>query len=58
LADGTEVHYQMSKLYNPECSAGHRWNDPAFGSDWPLAVSVISERDSSYADFLPAVPSR
>jgi dTDP-4-dehydrorhamnose 3,5-epimerase len=58
LADGTEVHYQMSKLYYPECSAGHRWNDPAFGIDWPLAVSVISERDSSYADFLPAVPSR
>src|SRR3972149_8591349 len=41
LADGTEVLYQMSEFYSPECSTGHRWNDPAFGIDWPLEVSVI-----------------
>jgi dTDP-4-dehydrorhamnose 3,5-epimerase len=53
LVDDTEVAYQMSEYYSPECSAGHRWNDPAFGIDWPLAVSVISQRDSSYPDFSP-----
>lgn len=57
LADGTEVLYHMSEFYSPECSAGHRWNDPAFGIDWPLEVSVISERDSSYASFSPAPQS-
>lgn len=51
LADDTEVLYQMSAYFAPECSTGHRWNDAAFGIDWPLAVSVISERDRSYPDF-------
>jgi dTDP-4-dehydrorhamnose 3,5-epimerase len=51
LADNTEVYYQMSEFYSPECSNGHRWNDPVFGIDWPLEVSVISERDGSYPDF-------
>lgn len=53
LVDGSEVLYQMSEYYSPECSAGHRWNDPAFGIDWPLEVSVISERDRSYANLAP-----
>lgn len=54
LTDGAEVFYQISEFYSPESSAGHRWNDPAFGIDWPLEVSVISERDNGYPDFLPA----
>ena len=53
LVDDTEVAYQMSEYYSPEYSTGHRWNDPAFGIDWPLAVSVISPRDSGYPDFSP-----
>jgi dTDP-4-dehydrorhamnose 3,5-epimerase len=53
LTDDTEVVYQMSEFYSPECSAGYRWNDPAFGIEWPLDVSVISERDASYPDFSP-----
>ena len=57
LADGTEVLYHMSEFYSQECSAGHRWNDPAFGIDWPLEISVISQRDSSYTDFSPALQS-
>lgn len=51
LADDAEVLYQMSEFYAPECSAGHRWNDPAFAIHWPLEVSVISDRDRGYADF-------
>jgi dTDP-4-dehydrorhamnose 3,5-epimerase len=58
LADGTEVVYQMSEVYSPACSAGHRWDDPAFGIDWPLEVSVISERDRNYPRFSPAIQSR
>jgi dTDP-4-dehydrorhamnose 3,5-epimerase len=44
----------MSEFYSPECSNGHRWNDPVFGIDWPLEVSVISERDRNYPDFSSA----
>ena len=52
LEDNTEVFYQMSEFYAPECARGFRWNDPAFGIQLPLAVNVISDRDRNYSDFL------
>jgi dTDP-4-dehydrorhamnose 3,5-epimerase len=50
LEDNTEVFYQMSEFYAPECARGVRWNDPAFGIQWPADVQVISDRDRSFAD--------
>ena len=51
LEDDSEVFYQMSAPFDPGAAAGVRWNDAAFAIAWPLAVSVIPERDCSYADF-------
>lgn len=52
LADDTEVFYQMSDYYAPETAGGVRWDDPAFGIEWPDAPArVINERDAAYADF-------
>ena len=51
LAADSEVSYQMSEAYEPGAGRGVRWDDPAFGVDWPLPVTVISERDRSYPDF-------
>ena len=51
LTDNTEIFYQMSEFYAPECARGVRWNDPAFGIDWPSEVKVISEKDMQYPDF-------
>jgi len=51
LEDNTEVFYQMSEFYAPECARGYRWNDPTFGIHWPVEVEVISDRDRSYPDF-------
>jgi dTDP-4-dehydrorhamnose 3,5-epimerase len=49
LEDDTEVHYQMSHPYVPEAARGVRWNDPAFGIDWPPAdVRIMSERDRTW----------
>lgn len=45
LADDSEVFYQMSAEYLPEAQRGYRYNDPAFGIDWPLDVSVVSDKD-------------
>jgi dTDP-4-dehydrorhamnose 3,5-epimerase len=53
LKDSTEVLYQISEYYHPESARGFRFDDPVFGVKWPLPVSVISERDRSYADFEP-----
>jgi dTDP-4-dehydrorhamnose 3,5-epimerase len=48
LEDNTEVFYQVSAYYHQESARGVRWDDPAFGVDWPLGISVISERDRSH----------
>jgi dTDP-4-dehydrorhamnose 3,5-epimerase len=51
LEDDTEVFYQMSEFYHPECARGARWNDPVFGIQWPLEVKMISAKDQQYPDF-------
>ena len=49
--DDTEVFYQMSEFYTPGSARGVRWNDPAFGIEWPQEIQVIAERDRNYPDF-------
>ncbi len=49
LVDDTEVSYQISQGYEPASASGVRWDDPAFGIEWPRSVSVISDRDKSFA---------
>lgn len=51
LMDHTEVFYQMSEFYHPECARGVRWDDLAFGVEWPVAPWIISQQDAGYADF-------
>jgi dTDP-4-dehydrorhamnose 3,5-epimerase len=48
LQDDTEVFYQMSEFYHPECARGVRWNDPTFSIDWPLPDPFMSNRDKTY----------
>jgi dTDP-4-dehydrorhamnose 3,5-epimerase len=48
LADNTEVFYQMSEFYHPECARGVRWDDPAFGVEWALPITMASPQDSAY----------
>ncbi len=52
LEDQSEVFYQISVYYAPEYARGVRWNDPAFGIQWPYLDPIILERDRNYADFL------
>lgn len=52
VEDETEVFYQMTEFYVPEYGRGYRWNDPEFGIKWPQNVSVISDRDLNYPDFV------
>jgi dTDP-4-dehydrorhamnose 3,5-epimerase len=51
LVDETEVFYQMSEFHHPECARGIRWDDPAFGINWPLVNPIISKKDKMYRDF-------
>ena len=54
LEPATEVLYEMDTRYVPEAARGARWDDPAFAIDWPASPEVISERDRSYPDLVPA----
>jgi dTDP-4-dehydrorhamnose 3,5-epimerase len=53
LSDGCEVFYQMGHRYVPEAARGVRWDDPAFGIEWPPFAGelIISERDRAFPDF-------
>lgn len=52
LADATTVTYHIDTFYQPDHSAGVRWDDPAFGIDWPdCGDRVMSDKDRDWADF-------
>jgi dTDP-4-dehydrorhamnose 3,5-epimerase len=53
LTHDCEILYQMGHAYVPEAARGVRWDDPAFGIDWPTTVGerIISEKDRAYPDF-------
>lgn len=52
LENNTEVFYQMSEFYHPECARGIKWNEPTFGIEWPADDRIISTKDCQYADFV------
>jgi dTDP-4-dehydrorhamnose 3,5-epimerase len=49
LVDDTLVLYLMSDHHAPGLERGYAHDDPAFGIDWPLPVTEISERDAAFA---------
>jgi dTDP-4-dehydrorhamnose 3,5-epimerase len=51
LEDETEVFYQMSEFYHADLGRGVRWNDPAFGIEWPREAELMSDRDRAYPNF-------
>lgn len=54
LTDGAEITYQVSAYYAPEAERGARYDDPAFGIEWPLPVSEISPKDAGWEPFMNA----
>ncbi len=51
LKDDTIVYYHVSEYYHPESACGVKWNDKAFGINWSLPVSEMSERDTAHPYF-------
>jgi len=48
LEDDSVVDYAMDTFYAPALADGFRHDDPAVGIDWPLAVTMTSERDAAW----------
>jgi dTDP-4-dehydrorhamnose 3,5-epimerase len=45
LSDNTEVYYEISRAYVPEAASGIAFDDPDLAIRWPLAPTVISDKD-------------
>jgi dTDP-4-dehydrorhamnose 3,5-epimerase len=45
LADETDTSYSVGEFYAPGTEGGLLYNDPRLGLEWPLPVSVISDKD-------------
>jgi dTDP-4-dehydrorhamnose 3,5-epimerase len=53
LTDRALVFYLVSRAYSPGHERGARWDDPAFGIEWPdpgLPV-LLSPKDASWPDY-------
>ncbi|MCW2396656.1 dTDP-4-dehydrorhamnose 3,5-epimerase [Sphingobium sp. B8D3B] len=51
LVDDTDMLYQITPAFRAGFGSGVRWNDPAFGIDWPLPNPILSDRDAAYPDW-------
>ena len=48
LTDDVEAYYHASSPWVPAAESGVRWDDPAFGIDWPFEPSIVSDRDRQW----------
>lgn len=48
LRDETVTSYEVGEFYTPGAESGLLCSDPRLGLNWPLPVSVISEKDEKF----------
>lgn len=53
LVEDSEVMYLVDGPYAPGSEVGFRHDDPAFGLQWPIPVTELSEKDANWQDFDP-----
>jgi dTDP-4-dehydrorhamnose 3,5-epimerase len=51
MEDGCLIHYYCSHPYVPSSERGIRYNDPAFGFEWPVKPIVISDKDKNHPNY-------
>ena len=56
LSNSTEALYLVSSFYAPEAEYGLRWDDPQLNITWPLPISGISLKDSSWPMLSESLP--
>ena len=45
LEDDSLVHYKCTEIHTPEAERAVSYRDPQIGIEWPLAPSVVSQKD-------------
>jgi len=48
LSDLADLHYKVSRFYDPDDECGMVWNDSEVNIDWPLMTPLIHQRDATY----------
>jgi dTDP-4-dehydrorhamnose 3,5-epimerase len=48
LTDNSEIAYHTAEFYTPGYERGVRYDDPAIGIRWPLPLTRISAKDTSW----------
>ena len=43
-----DLHYKVSRFYDPSDEGGVLWNDPDLGINWPLERPIIKKRDAEF----------
>lgn len=48
IEDHTTLLYTTNRSYRPGVEVGCRFDDPAIGVEWPIAVTSVSKKDRSW----------
>ena len=57
LSDWADLHYKVSRHYDPHDEGGLLWNDKDVGICWPLREPVVSVRDAVFPHLKDLSPS-
>lgn len=53
LQDETDMYYLVSEAYTPGAERGARFDDPAFGIEWPIDPVLLSDKDKQWDAYVP-----
>lgn len=48
LSEVADLHYKVSRFYDPKDEAGLLWSDADVGISWPIENPILSPRDAAY----------
>lgn len=48
LSDWADLHYKVTRRYDPADAGGLRWSDPDVGIRWPIEAPTLTPRDAAY----------
>ena len=57
LSDWADLHYKVSRFYDPNDECGMVWNDSEVSIDWPLITPLIHQRDATYQSLSQLIDS-
>ena len=57
LSDLADLHYKVSRFYDPDDECRMVWNDSEVNIDWPLITPLIHQRDATYQSLSQLIDS-